>query len=251
MQQSTARESAGHSTPAALLSRFGFWSASLTAIFAAAALGIGVTTPARSGPFAAPGTALAYPFAETARFVPRDFLWMYPGVLMLLAFLMLAACVHERTTDDGRRFFGRIGLCLATVSFAVIALDYFIQLQVVQPGLLAGEGAGLALVSQYNPHGVFIALENLGFLVAAISFLFLGLSLGGTRLERATKWVFIVAFGLAVVAFVGMWSYFGLHLDYFFEVTIIVVDWLALITAGVLLAIVFRREEHAQGEAGQ
>jgi hypothetical protein len=251
IQQTTASDAAVSFSPTALLSRFGFWSASLTATFAAVALGIGVTTPPRSGPFAAPGTALAYPFAETARFVPRDFLWMYPGVLMMLAFLMLAACVHERAAGDSRRFFGKIGLCLATVSFAVIAIDYLIQLQVVQPGLLAGEAADLALVSQYNPHGVFIALENLGLLVAAVSFLFLGLSLGASRLERVTRSVFFVAFGCAVVAFVGMWSYFGFDLDYFFEVTIIVIDWLALIAAGVLLAIVFRREEHARVEAGQ
>jgi hypothetical protein len=240
MPQAVTIETAEGPTSARLLSRFGFWSATLTALFAAVSLGVGVTTPARSGPFAPSGSALAYPFASAARFVPRDFLWMYPGVLMMFGFLMLAACIHERSRGD-RRLLGTIGLCLAVTSFAVIAIDYFIQLQVVQPGLVAGEGADLALVSQYNPHGVFIALENLGFLVAAVSFLFLALSLGPSRLERATKWVLLAAFAVAAGAFVGLWTYFGFDLGYRFEVTIIVVDWLTLIAVGVLMALVFRR----------
>jgi hypothetical protein len=244
MPHATARETAGPAASAGLLCRFGFWSAALTALFAAIALGVGVTTPPRSGPFAPSGSALTYPFASAARFVPRDFLWMYPGVLMMLGFLMLAACMHERSNGE-RRLLGMIGLCLAVTSFAVIAIDYFIQLQVVQPGLVAGEGADLALVSQYNPHGVFIALENLGFLVAAVSFLFLALSLGSSRLERATKWVLLAAFALAAGAFAGLWSYFGFDLGYRFEVAIIVIDWLTLIVVGVLMALVFRRGNDA------
>ena len=53
-----------------LVSRLGFWSAVLTALFAAVSLAIGVTTPPRSGPFAPAGSGLAYPFADAARFVP-------------------------------------------------------------------------------------------------------------------------------------------------------------------------------------
>jgi hypothetical protein len=42
---------------------------------------------------------------------------------------------------------------------ALIAGDYFIQLTVVQPSVLQGKVDGLLLWSQYNPHGIFIALE--------------------------------------------------------------------------------------------
>ena len=175
--------------------------------------------------------------------MPRDFVWMYLALLMMLAFLVLAACVREHSPDD-RRVFGTVGLCFAVVSFTVIALDYFVQLRTVQPSLLRGEFDGLAIISQYNPHSVFIALEELGFLVMGLSFAFLALALGSSRVERTTRWVYLVSFALMVVAFVGMSWYFGFGLEYRFEVTAISIGWLTLMISGSLLALVFRRSAH-------
>ena len=141
------------------LDRTGFWAAILTALLAAVSFGVAATTPPRTGPFAAPGTAIPYPYAAAADFVPRDFVWMYLALLMMLAFLVLAACIREHSPDD-RKIFGTVGLCFAVSAFTVIALDYFIQLRTVQPSLLRGELDGLAIISQYNPHSVFIALEE-------------------------------------------------------------------------------------------
>lgn len=226
------------------VSRLGFWSATSMAILATISLGIGVTTPPRSGPFAAPGSAIAYPYSDAAQFVPRDFFWMYPALLMLLAFLILAACVSERA-DKQRRIFGTIGLCLNSISFGVLAIAYFIQLQTVQPGLRMGEGPALAVVTQYNPHGVFIAFENLGYLAMGLAFAFLALSLGSLRIERAARWVLLVSSALLIFAFVAMWVNFGLDLGYWFEVTAISIGWLTLIVAGVLLALLFARPQAA------
>ena len=228
-----------------LADRVGFWAATLTAILAAVAFGVAATTPPRTGPFAAPGSALPYPYADAAQFVPRDFVWMYLAVLMMLAFLVLAACVREHAADD-RKVFGAIGLSLSAVAFTVTALDYFIQLRTVQPALLRGEADGLAIISQYNPHGVFIALEELGFLVMGLSFAFLALSLGSSRLERITRRVYLVSSTLMVATFVGMSWYFGFGLEYRFEVTAIAIGWLTLMISGVLLAFVFRRSARSR-----
>lgn len=234
-----------------LSGRVSFWAAILTALLAAVSFCVAVTTPPRTGPFAAHGSALAYPYAAAARFVPRDFVWMYFGLLMMLAFLVLAVCIRERAPSD-RKLYGTVGLCLAAVSFAVIALDYFIQLRTVQPALLRGEADGLAILSQYNPHGVFIALEELGFLVMGLSFACLALALGASQLERVTRWVYLVAAALMVAAFVGMSWYFGLGIEYRFEVTAIALGWLTLMVSGSLLAVAFRRRpdgadpKHAQ-----
>jgi hypothetical protein len=225
---------------ASLADRVGFWVAILTAFLAAVSFAVAVTTPPRTGPFAAPGSAIPYPYASAARFVPGDFVWMYLALLMMLAFLVLAACLRERAVDD-HKVFGTIGLCLSAVSFTVIAMDYFIQLRTVQPALVRGESDGLTILSQYNPHGVFIALEELGFLVLGLSFAFLALSLGPSRLERTTRWVYLVSSVLMVAAFVGMSWYFGFGLEYRFEVTAISVGWLTLMVSGLLLAFVFRR----------
>jgi hypothetical protein len=74
-----------------LADRVGFWAATLTAILAAVSFGVAATTPPRTGPFAAPGSTLPYPYADAAQFVPRDFVWTYLAVLMMLALLVLAA----------------------------------------------------------------------------------------------------------------------------------------------------------------
>jgi hypothetical protein len=220
--------------------RVGMWSAGALAVFAAVSFGIAATTPPRTGPFAVPGTAIAYPYSAAAQFVPRDFLWMYPTLLMMLAFVVLAVCIRERGAA-GHRIFGAIGSSLASASFVVIAIDYFIQLRTVQPALVRGEADGLVILSQYNPHGVFIALEELGFLVAGISFLFLALALGSSRLERATRWVLLVGSALVGASFVGMSALFGLNLEYRFEVTVIAIVWLSLVAVGVLLAFAFSK----------
>ena len=220
--------------------RVGAWSAVATAALAAVSFAVAATTPPRTGPFVAPGVAIAYPYSAAARFVPGDFLWMYPALLMMLSFVVLAACVRERR-EAGERLFGTIGSSLATASFVVIATDYFIQLRTVQPALVRGEVDGLAILSQYNPHGVFIALEELGFLVAGIAFLFLALALGSSRLERATRWVLFVSSALVIVSFVGMSAFFGLNLEYRFEVTVISIVWLTLSVVGALLCVVFGR----------
>jgi hypothetical protein len=224
-----------------LIARWGLGSSAATALLAAVSFGIAATTPPRTGPFAAPSALIAYPFDRVARFVPRDFIWLYPTILMMATFLVLVICVAHSATGE-RRFLGTIAQSLASISFAVIAADYFVQLQTVQPALLqAGEAASMVTLSQYNPHGVFIALENLGYLTMALSFAFLGLTLGTSKLERATRRVLLIGSALTVLAFVGMWSYFGLGLEYRFEVTAIMFDWLTLVVSGVMLALVFRR----------
>jgi len=164
---------------------------------------------------------------------------MYPAVLMMLAYLVLAACLHEAAAGE-RKLFGTLGLCFSTVAFALITADYFIQIQTVQPGLLLGEGPSLAALSQYNPHGLFITLENLGFIVTGLSFAFLAGTLGASRVERAARWVLVVSAALVMLTFAGMSAYFGFRLEYLFEVAVISVVWWTLVAAGVLLAISFR-----------
>lgn len=219
--------------------RFGFWAAVLTSVLAIVSLGVAATTPPRTGPFATPGSAIPYPYSAAASFVPRDFIWMYLGLLMMFAFLVLAVCVRERA-ELARASMGSIGMSLAIVSFTVIAVDYFIQLRTVQPALLLVETEGLAILSQYNPHGVFIALEELGFLVMGLSFAFLALALGTSRLEKAARWVYLTSSALMVAAFIGMSWHFGFGLEYRFEVTAISIDWITLAISGVLLALIFR-----------
>jgi hypothetical protein len=121
-------------------------------------------------------------------------------------------------------------------------MDYFIQLSVIQPSLLKGETEGLVLFLQYNPHGIFIALEDLGYLLMSLAFLCVGVIFAGTRkLERAIRWLFIGSAVLSIATFILLSLIYGQDLEYRFEVAVIMINWLTLLAGGVLLGVLFRR----------
>jgi len=93
----------------------------------------------------------------------------------------------------------------------------------------------------YNPHGVFIALENVGYAMLGGAFLFLGGALAGgsSRLERAVRWVLTVGGALILAALVLSAAIYRAELDYRFEVMSLCITWLVLIVAGTLLTVVF------------
>lgn len=219
--------------------RLGFWSAILTAIIAAVAFVVGVTTPARSGPFCT-GSCISYPYTNVAAFIPGDYLWLLPGFLLALIFVVLMASIHTYASNE-RKIFSQIGLSFALVYAIVVATDYFIQFTVVIPSLSAGETAGLSLFMQYNPHGIFIALEGIGYLMMSMAFLPSGVVFSGGKLENAIRWLFFVDFFLALGTFAGLtWLKFDIVA---FEVAILTINWIVLIISGILLSVLFKRVE--------
>lgn len=228
------------STNERIAARLGRWTAFLLAIFAATAFGIGISTLPHSGPYCT-GNCLVYPYLEAVRYVPRDYLWVIPSTVLTPLFVVLAGCIHA-FVHGTRKAFSLIGLCFASIAAAIVTIDYFIQLQVLEPSLVKGESEGLVLFSQYNPHGIFIALENLGYLMLCVAFFFSGAALGhGNRLERAIRWTFISAALLGFACFVGMYWHFGYNLEYRFEVAIITITWITLLVSGAMLSFYFRK----------
>jgi hypothetical protein len=226
------------------VSLIGFWSAVLMTVMAFVSFGIGIATPPHSGPSCL-SACIFYPFANAVSFFPRDYFWMVPGIFLTPLFVVLMACIHNSAGED-EKIFSLIGLSFALVSAAVITMDYFIQLTVMQPSLLQGEMDGLALFSQYNPHGIFIALEELGYLMLALAFFFAALVFTQVgRLEQSIRWVFIAGSLGTFVAFIALILLYGNGLEYRFEVTAITITWITLIVSGILLAILFRRREHS------
>ena len=225
--------------------RLGFWTSILIAVAAAAALGIAVTTaPARSGPFCMVelvGSCITYPYTDVAAFVPIEYIWMYPAFLMALLFVVLVVCIHHYAPAD-KQIFSQIALAFAVISATAHATNYFIQLAVVQSSLLKGELQGLSLFSQYNPHGVFIALEDVGYLMMGVAFLFIAVVFSRReKLERAIQTLFIISSVLAVGSLILLALLYGSDLEYRYEVVAILVDWITLIISGVLLSIFFKR----------
>ena len=86
-------------------------------------------------------------------------------------------------------------------------------------------------------------MENVGYAVLGIAFLFLGAALtaGTSRLERAVRWVFIVGGVLILAALVLYATIYRAELDYRFEVMSMFITWLVLIGSSTMLTVVFGR----------
>lgn len=83
-----------------------------TAVLLTAALG--VTTPPRSGPMCRLNVSATFPYTDVAAYVPRDYLWMYPALLLVASFLLLVA-VLAAVTDAPRRPYTAAILVFATL----------------------------------------------------------------------------------------------------------------------------------------
>ena len=164
------------------------------------------------------------------------------AVRMTALFLLLAVCLLHWVPPQ-QRLSATIAVCFAVIGATVLVTDYGTQLTVLQPALLTGETEGLSASTMYNPHGVFIALENVGYAVIGVAFVFLGGALAGgsSRLERAVRWVFTVGGVLILATLVLFAAIYRAELDYRFEVMSLSITWLVLIVSGTLLTIVFGR----------
>ncbi len=221
-----------------MLNRLGLWSAVMTAVFAAAFIVIGAATPARE---------VAYPYTNVASFFPAEYIWQYPAFLLAPTFVVLMACIHA-STDESRKVFTQIALSFAIIYAVIAMIDYFLQLTAVEASLLSGEATGLSLYTQYNPHGIFIALEDLAYLMLSGSLLFAAAVFVGGRIERAVRWLFVIDFAVAVGGF-ALLIPLGFSLV-IFEVAAITISCVVLIIGGALLSVLFRRATRRRSGAG-
>jgi hypothetical protein len=134
-------------------------------------------------------------------------------------------------------------LSFALIAAGILTSDYFIQFSAIPMSLMNNETDGLAMLIQYNPHGVFIALEELGYLIMSLSFLFVApVFVTKERIAAAIRWIFVIGFVLVIGSLVMVSINFGLDRLDRFEVVVISVNWLVLIVNGVLLGLLFRKQ---------
>jgi len=219
----------------------GFYSAVLTTVITIVTFGLAITAVPISGANC-PGECVDYPYLDTISQYPKDFLWMLPAMLLVLGYVTLMVSIHSYA-DRQKKIFSQIGLSFAMIAAVILLSDYYLQFSVIPVSLMNAEAEGLAMLIQYNPHGVFLVLEELGYLMMSLSFLFMAIALSGrNRLESAIRWIFIIGFVLVMVSLTVISINHGLERLDRFEVVVISINWLILIINGVLLSIVFRRQ---------
>ncbi len=103
---------------------------------------------------------------------------------------------------------------------------------------MQGQTEGIPLLTQYNGHGIFIALEELGFTMMSIAFFFLALAVTGkSRLENVVRWILVSPLAVNIFAFTAYSLQFGLDRDYRYEVVALTINWLVSILIGILMSI--------------
>jgi hypothetical protein len=225
---------------ASTLKTIGFTS-SIALVFAAFfTFGIGVCTPLISGPFST-GVSIKYPYTDILTRFPRDYFWMYPAILMMVVFVVYVICV-DQYADANRKILSKIALVFACLSAGVLSVDYFIQVTVIQPSLINGELDTIGILTQYNPHGIFIALEEIGYIFMSISFLFIAPIFSGSgRIQPIIRWTALLGFILTVLSFAVISFIYGIYREYRFEVVVITINFIVLILLGILSGILFRK----------
>ncbi len=214
--------------------RFGFWMAIVTAAVTLVTFALALTALPNSVP---------YPFtdASIAQQWPTDYLWMYPAMVLMLLFVALLAVVHDRA-PAARRVYSLLGLSVGIIAAAVLLIDYYIQVTVMQPSLEKGQLDGWAMFTQYNPNGIFIALEEIGYLLMSLAlFCVAPVFIHKTRLERTIRWLLSLSFAAVVLGLIVVSTFQGMDRGDDFEIIVISLVWLTLIAGGALIALAFRR----------
>ena len=221
--------------------RVGYFSALFTALLTAITFGFAIIAVPISGANCL-DDCITYPYLDTLGQYPKDYRWMIPAMIMIVVYLIFMTALYQ-AAPQSHKIYSQVGLIFAGFAGLVLLADYFLQFSIVPISLRYGETEGIPLLTQYNAHGVFIVLEELGYLLMSLSFLFFALAIPRTsRLESAARWVFGISFGLALAALTYFSLQYGLDRQDRFEVTVISITWLALIINGILFSMVFRRK---------
>ncbi|MFC2112678.1 hypothetical protein ACFLTA_05360 [Bacteroidota bacterium] len=220
---------------------FGLYSTLSLVILTIITWGIAMIAVPPAGPYCS-GDCMSYPFPDILMYYPRDYYWMYVSIFQLFAYLVFIVSNHFIAPIE-KKLFSFISVAFALISAIVLLVAYFVQFSVVPVSVMNGETDGIALITQYNGHGIFIALEDLGYITMSISFFFLAFIFSmNNRLAKTIRLILLMSFLLTVVSFVYYTIKFGIDRSYRFEVAAITINWLATIIAGILILIFFKNK---------
>jgi hypothetical protein len=224
--------------------KFGLITSVSLVLLTIATWGLGMMAIPPAGPYC-PGNCMEYPFTDILIYYPRDYCWMYLSIFQLFAYLMFMATNHHLAQAE-RKLFSLISFSFALISSTVLLLAYFVQFSVVPASMMNGETDGIAILTQYNGHGLFIAMEDLGYITMALSFLFLSFVFSRkSLLERALHLILLFSFAGTACFFLFYLIKYGIDRSYRFEVAAISMNWLTIIVSGILSGILFKRQLNA------
>jgi hypothetical protein len=196
--------------------RIGFWSAALTAASCIAFSLAAVLTEA--GALTAPWDVV---------------LPLAPSLLLAPSFLAMMVCVNALTPAD-RRIWSQLGVAFAAVYVPLCSAAYIVELFVVEPRVLRGEGHETLLLTVVRGDSVFNAIDGVGYIFMCLATLLAAPAFGNARRERWISRCFLANGAVGVPIF----------LTYFVNRSFIwgAALWSITVSASaLLLAVHFRR----------
>ncbi len=221
--------------------KLGFYSSIILSILTVIAFGFAMTAIPPAGPYC-PGNCMEYPFPDILSYYPRDYYWMYLAIFQLFAFVIFIVANHF-IANRNNKLFTSLSMSFTLISSTVLLLAYFTQFSVVPVSVMKGESEGIALITQYNEHGLFIAMEELGYITMSVALFFLAFAFSkNTRLERIIRLILFSQLGLTILTFIFYTLKFGIERSYRFEVATITINWTVLIAIGIMVGLHYRKQ---------
>jgi hypothetical protein len=184
---------------------------------------------------------MEYPFPDIILYYPRDYYWMYLAIFQLFAFVIFIVTNHY-IVNAAKKLYTFLSISFALISSTVLLIAYFTQFSVVPISVMKGETDGIALITQYNEHGLFIAMEELGYITMSIALFFLAFAFSkNSRAERIIRIILISQLILTFIAFIFYSIKFGIERSYLFEVATITINWLVIIIVGIMIGLFHRK----------
>lgn len=137
--------------------KFGLYSSLSLTLLTLITWGVAMTAIPPAGPYC-PGDCMSYPYSDILSYYPRDYYWMYLAIFQLFGYLIFIVSNHFITRIE-KKLFSFLSVAFALVTTIVLLIAYFVQFSVVPMSMMKGETEGIALLTQYNGHGIFIAME--------------------------------------------------------------------------------------------
>ena len=224
--------------------KVGLYSSLALAVLTLITFFLGMMAVPPAGPYCL-GNCMDYPFSDLLRNYPRDYFWMYFAIFQLFAFIVFIVSNHYNASQE-KRIFSFISISFGLIAATVLLITYFTQFAIVPISMMKEETEGIALITQYNGHGIFVAMEELGYILMSLALFFLvHVFTKSSRLERAIRLILIIQLVLMVLSFILYSIKFGIDRSYRFEVAAISICWLSLIVLGILLSIYYNRLKKA------
>jgi hypothetical protein len=220
---------------------FGYYSSFILSVLTIITFGFAMTAMPPAGPYC-PGNCMEYPFPDILLYYPRDYLWMYLAIFQLFAFVIFMV-VNHYIVNPTKKIYTLLSISFTLISATVLLIAYFTQFSVVPVSVIKGETEGISLITQYNEHGLFIAMEELGYITMSIALFFLAFAFSkNTKIERAIRIILITQLFLTVLIFLFYSVKFGLERSYLFEVATITINWLVIIVVGIMSGFNFKKK---------